>query len=869
MSLVRILSVGLLVVLCATGLALSQEATVSISGVIANDGRGIPGVTVIVNETKAVTVTDEEGAFSFRGLAPGTYTLILTIGNHNTSHQAVVTAGRPTNVEIPVDWEVGTTEKVTVTAAAARAAKIVDAPAAITSITEEKIEKEAAHGQLPKVLEFTPGAEVTQSGLYDFNFNTRGFNSSLNRRVSTYVDGRDVGVVLLGAQEWAAFAGGLGDISSLEFIRGPSAALYGANASSGVINITTKAPRDSPGTQVRFTAGELETVNLDLRHAGAAGKNWFYKVSGGVKSSGDFSVSRNPSVQPTPEYSEYCLLIGETDCLPREKTLFREQDDDISFGSARFDRYYGDKVLTFEAGFSNIEGPVFQTGIGRVQIINAQRPFYRVQFATDRWNVLAHYSNREGNQANLTKDLIVNFELISDTERYGAEAQGNWNFSGDKGRLVVGAAYTRETVDTSNPDTGLQTVVYQPLETHREAIFSQFDWKANDTWKFVLAGRFDWNTLHDTQFSPKAAVVYSINPKHSIRATYNQAFQVANYSEFFLHARISSFPIGGFVRTICEGPLLPQPVDCGIDGNFVPILAVGNDDLELEKTKAWEIGYSGLVANKVFITADYYNAKNENFITDLLPQVGTSLGNTDGCVDSAGNPETDPKECPVNNDYLPWVSTDEAENTILFGTLTVAQALRNAVDNSVGGSTLGFRLAQDLDGSTVVVGRTYTNVGNVDTQGVDLGVQYFVNSAWNLQMSYSWFDFEILDETIQSEIEDILLPNTPAHKASLGASWVKGPWAASISGRWVQGFRWSAGVFQGDVPQPDAPGPRTSFTPESESYATGDLAASYRISKLLAVGINVANFTDNVHRQTFGGDLLSRRALANVTLSWD
>ena len=141
------------------------------------------------------------------------------------------------------------------------ATKVVDAPAAVTSIHEEEIQQQASQGQVPKILEFTPGAEVTQSGLYDFNFNTRGFNSSLNRRVSTYIDGRDVGVVLLGAQEWAAISGGLDDISSLEFVRGPSAALYGANASSGVVNITTKPPKDKPEGLARFTGGSAPAAS--------------------------------------------------------------------------------------------------------------------------------------------------------------------------------------------------------------------------------------------------------------------------------------------------------------------------------------------------------------------------------------------------------------------------------------------------------------------------------------------------------------------------------------------------------------------------------------------------------------------------------
>jgi iron complex outermembrane receptor protein len=545
------------------------------------------------------------------------------------------------------------------------------------------------------------------------------------------------------------------------------------------------------------------------------------------------------------------MLVGETDCLLAEKPLFREQDNEIRFGSVRLDKYLAnDAVLTFETGLSNVKGPVFQTGIGRVQTIEAERPFYRFAFASKHWNALAHYAGREGNQVNLTRDLVVNYELLTDTERYGVEGQGNWDFGGGRGRVVVGAAHTEERVDTSDPDTGRQTVVWEPISENRQAVFSQFDWKFNDSFKVVLAGRVDRSTLHETKFSPKAAVVYSINPKNSFRLTYNEAFQVANYSEFFLHTRISAFPIGGFVQVICGSPVLPEPVDCGIDEQFIPILAVGNDDLELEETQAWELGYSGLWGNRVFVTVDYYNSKNSNFITDLLPQVGTSLGNVDGCVNTALQPETDPKKCPINNDYRPWVSTEEAETTILFGDITVAQALRNSVDRTVGGSTLGFRLAQDLDGSTVVVGRTYANIGDVNTQGIDFGLQYFITRGITVNANYSWFDFEILDST--EEIEGILLPNSPEHKASIAFAFSRGPWSASVSGRWVHGFRWSAGVFQGDVP----------------AYYTTDLSAGYSFNDVVRLGLNVANVTDNIHRQTFGGDLLARRALLNLTFTW-
>lgn len=843
------------------GLSFAQDGppTGRLEGRVHKADKPVRAAVVVLNELRLTTLTDNKGEFEFDDVPIGSYTIVVTLGsNVLTRPGASVAENFTSKFDIEVDWDLTIVEEITVTAAA-RAAKIVDAPSAVTSVPKEEIEEQASTGQVPKVLEFTPGAEVTQSGLYDFNFNTRGFNSSLNRRVSTYIDGRDVGVVLLGAQEWAAIAGGLDDVATLDFIRGPSAALYGANASSGVVNIVTKAPKDSLGTLLRVTGGELDSLSLDFRRADRLGNGWFSKVIAGGKDSGDFTITRDPEVNPEPEYSEYCMLIGETDCLPEEKPLFVDQDNEIRFGSLRLDKYLKNDqhLLSFEGGISTVDGPALQTGIGRVQIIDSERRFYRVNYSTPRWNVLGHYAVREGNQANLTADLIRNFELISDDTRYGFEGQANWKFVDGKYRLVVGGAYTREEVDTTNPATGRQTVVYEPITTHREAVFSQFDWQISEKFKAVFAGRVDENTLHSTQFSPKAAFVYSFDPLNSVRFTYNEAFQVANYSEFFLSTRISAFPIGGFVQAICA----PFGVDCGIapgqgaNPTFIDILAVGNDDLELEKTQAFEVGYSGLIAKKLFITVDYYNSDNENFITDLVPQVGTILGNTEGCqaTDDLGVPLVDPlpEQCPINNDYLRWISTDEAENTFIPGTmLTFAQAIRNAVDNSVGGGELGFRLAQNLDGSTVVIGRTYANVGQVETQGVDFGTQYFITEGLKVQLNFSWFDFEIKDS--DPRVNEILLPNTPEYKGSVAVSYRKNKFSASVGARWTDGFRWSAGVFQGDVPE----------------YETVDAAVSYRFTDYLTLGVNVANVLDDRSRQTFGGDILRRRALANVTYRW-
>lgn len=829
------------VAICAslTALAQATDGTGRISGrVTAVDGRGHGGITVQLDPIGATTLTDGEGAFNFLRVPAGTYSLTLTHETQTMTHDnVVVIAGSSTRVDITTRWELTFSESLTVFSASRKEERLVDAPSAVTVVDEREIEKEASHGQLPKLLEFTPGAEVTQSGIYDYNFNTRGFNSSLNRRVATLIDGRDPSVPFLGAQEWASISFPLDDISSLEFVRGPSAALYGANAASGVLNISTKSPRYSEGGIVRLTGGELSTFNGDVRFAGPIGDGWYWKFTGGVRDSGDFSLSRNGAA----EYSMPCPVPQgtATDCLPQEAVpLARQDDNKIYFGSVRVDKYTASGAnFTVEAGYADLAGPVFQTGIGRVQLLDVQRPWLRTNYARPHWNLLAYYNKRE---ADRQLALASGANLALDSENWQVELQTNWEI-GDRARFVGGASYGEEDIDSRDPATGLQTLTFEPIEADFTALFGQFDWQISDPLKLVVATRWDDSSLHDSQFSPKAALVWSVAETHTLRFTYNEAFQVANYSEFFLFAPAATPANTAMLEGIC---VASGVLDCGLvrldtNGDMIPeslpVLALGNESLELEEVRTFEVGYAGILGSRSFLTADYYFSKNENFITDLLPLVGTPLGS-------------------INPNYGVWIGSTAAETTPVNPALgfpvgfTVADAVRAGSASELG--PLGVLLTNDPAGASIIGARTYTNFGRVDTQGVDLGLRYYIDDAWHLDANYSWFDFDIKET--EPGLDDLLLPNSPENKVAVGLSYDVERWDARIGARWVDEFRWTVGPFQGDV----------------ESYTTVDLSGNWRFGDGWSAGLNVANALDDEHWEAFGGDLLGRRALAHLAYAW-
>jgi hypothetical protein len=225
-----------------------------------------------------------------------------------------------------------------------------------------------------------------------------------------------------------------------------------------------------------------------------------------------------------------------------------------------------------------------------------------------------------------------------------------------------------------------------------------------------------------------------------------------------------------------------------------------------------ELGYSGVLWSKVFVTADYYRAKNKDFITDLVPQVGTILGDTEGCVPEPNLPANTPEEdlrkrCPINNEYLPWVSTLEGRRPSWVPT---SRRLRRSGTrfSSRSGPTHSptVRAEPSAPDSGSVWGKTSTESGhhrpNVRQRrpGRHAGGRFrssvLHHPELNVLANYSWFDFTIVDTGDLLDLQEILLPNTPEHKASVGIAYNQKRWSASASGRWVQSFRWSAGFFR-------------------------------------------------------------------------
>jgi len=799
-----------------TFLILTTTSLFAANGTIAgritrDDKSGIGGVIVQVVELSKVDLTDRNGDFSF-SVPPGTYSLSFVAADHAATENGVtVTGGSTTRVDKTVDWTLSVAETITVYSASRRTERVVEAPAAVTVVSPQDIQAAAPTGQAPRMVEDAPGVDFTQSGLYDFNFNARGFNSSLNRRILTLIDGRDPSVPFLGAQEWAALSYPIDEFASVELVRGPGSALYGPNAFSGVLNMTTKQPKQNPGGRVLISGGELNTRRADVRHAGTFGNEMYYRVVGGYQASDDFTRSRNTSV----EYTVPCTTTGQTNCLRREAVALDQNEVNIRFGGLRLDKYFVDSnVLTLEGGYATLEGPTFQTGIGRVQVTDATHPWGRANYNMPHWNFAMYYDGRHAKRqvalASGSGVIPGTTGLWEDSSNINTEVQTNWGFNQDRTRTTLGVAYNKQKVDTAD-STGFQTLMAAARSEHQQSAFGQIEQDLGKRLKFVAAARYDDSSLHEAQFSPKGALVLSAAPNHTFRYGYNEAFQRPNYSELFLRA-VAGAPVNlaaAAAGNPASAPLAPLLTQLGF-GNLA-ILARGNDALQVEKIRSHEFGYAGIFAGKAYLTVDLYSSTLSNFVTDLLPGANPAFA-----------PYTPPASVPPP--FLPGLNG----------------FLRAALGPSFAGLTT-------VNGAPAVV-VSYANAGRVETQGGEIALNYYVTNNWVVDANYSYFDFDVKEFLAG----DKLLPNAPKKKYNLGLSYRSPKFDGKIAYRKVDAFEWAAGVFVGRVPQ----------------YHVVNLSANYRFSDAIGFGADVTNALDNQHFEAFGGDLLSRRALAFISYNW-
>ncbi len=588
-------------VLCMLLMGLAVQAQTTVKGKIVDEkGEGLIGANVIIVGTSTGGNTDLDGNFSITTEQNPPFTLKASYTGY-ADKEIEVTSGNTTGISITLS-EGGVNIDQVVISASRRREKVQEAPASISVISERQLATSAQSTDAVRNLVATPGVQIQQQSAARINIEMRASSGLFGTSVFPIMDYRSL--VGPGIGTFDSNAAGISniDLARIEVVRGPGSALYGPGVSSGVVHFITKNPIDNPGTTIELLGGELNTFGTTIRHAGRnADKTFGYKINAHYKAGDEFTLDPNDptdaaqiaklnSTISAPNIangivdvtSPGTVLLTESDTDPDGNGNPMQEDWKSIAANVTLEYRPSDNFSAFLSGGYNETSAVFYNNQGEGLSQNSEiwtqlRAQYKGLFAQ------VFYVDNTGGTAD-KPTFLYQTGLTTGIARQQLEGQLQYNFELESflnSNWTVGFDYRQANSDSGNSVYGRNEedddyVLY--------GLYAQGKFKLAEKLDLVLAGRYDrFNFLDDESFSPRAALVYKVNPKHTLRATYNQTQSPPSALQVNIDFPVS-IPVPGLFDIWLYGQKTEQTwnnpsIDITVPG--VPNLPVGTPGLPL------------------------------------------------------------------------------------------------------------------------------------------------------------------------------------------------------------------------------------------------------------------------------------------------
>jgi len=736
-------AVALPLVLAAAGPTLASAQTGRISGSVA-DSANLPlaGAQITVTGTSLRSVSDDAGRFVISGVAPGTYEVrTQRVGQRAvTMAGVVVRANEETKLSVVLGRAPIQVAGVVVSASR-RTEKVTDAPATVTRLDVRDIENSVGNS-FGAALKQVKGVDFIQTGIMTVGINVRGFNTAFNNRVLQLEDGRIAVLPESGLPLGSLTTVPKVDIASIEVLVGPGAALYGPDASSGVVTLTTKDPRAYRGTTLDVAGGSRSFFDIQGRHAGVMGEKFGYKLSAEYASANDWS-----------NHNIYAPIAGTTP----SPELNADFNTNVARGEGAL-VYYGGRPggrVELSSGMSKTN-TLGLTNLGRNQILGWKYGHAQLRYTDQNWFAQAyHVESRSGQtyQLNgfaqnrlrfpaLSDDSVRALSAFPDQAAFSAaELQNTFAIPGlDGSHLTWGGQWRYDDVSSKkvwlyDAKTG-ENVTFT-----NKGVYGQAEIPVTSMFKVVGAARYDKHDLYDAQWSPKAALLFTPVEDHTFRVTYNRAFKSPSILQ-------TSFWYQDFTPGI------------GVFGNrngFVIKNAAGTtvrtiDPISPESNTTWEAGYKGIFGGKFYVDAVGYASTLDRFQSPL---------------------------------------------TVISNFLTPAAA---------GGPTFAYdgvtgeKMVGKTGGNQIAL--TYFNTGRAKIHGTDVGLRYLITPTVEFNATTSLQKVDHIERKSTDPAEATAF-NSPTAKYTLGmnfAEFMSKHLGASWVVRYVSGYDFLSGVNIGRIP---------------------------------------------------------------------
>jgi outer membrane receptor for ferrienterochelin and colicins len=836
------------------------------TGIVRAQGHPLPRARVDARlstsiTTSAYAIANDSGRYTL-SLAPGEYLLsfrLLGYANKIVDGVRIVSGS-----QITVDAELAPSpialDQVVVTAGR-RAESAQEAIASVTVVETPEIQEHVALTPADHIAS-APGVDLAVQGLLGRQFVARGFNSTLNSTLLMMTDYRNAAIVAPRSNVSYFLPQTSDDIERIEIVRGPSSALYGPNASDGVVHFITKSPLDYPGSSASITAGGRSLFDGAGRFSTRVGDRFAFKISGSYTRGDEWPAIPNPAER-----------------LPRDPISER------AGGELRADYRVsptGTAVLTL--GRSDAVRIVDYTSIGAYEIKNWRTDFAQLRYNDGRFFAQAYWNGDPGKGTSTS--LQTGAVTLDHSGVMAGQIQHGFDV-GSKTSLTYGVDVQRTdpqslgTISGRNEQDDISTEV---------GGYAEATMKLTPRLEMNAAARVDkHDRLPNAVFSPRLGFSYSPSNGHSFRVSYNRAFATPNSTQLFidiLAARLDPLPFsvravgvprdglrfprgcGGATALCASSPFAPGqqlPVDATLLWPaVVQIMRAQNIDLSgIPAPKASDVGTTvRMLDPSAGVFRDYTNPIND--IGPLRPTITNSLElgyrGTLGhraVIDMSGyltrrQDFVSPVAVVTPNIFLSTPSLA----TYLGRFMPAAQA--NALAAGIGGlsgdpKVTGIPLGTIAPGGTLAgsdILLSYQNVGDVRLWGADLSGDFAATDDLTLRGAFSFVNQNFFGAAGPGDVD--LSTNAPRAKAQGSARYAfrRQDASAELRVRYAGAFRMVDGVLVGDVP----------------AYTIADFEVGMSVPSTTSARLTLTaqNLTNKRHSEFFGHPQIGRLLLARL-----
>ncbi len=497
-----------------------------VEGVVTDSGgEPLTGANVVMNSAPSSirrgTTTDGEGRYHIAALPVGTYDITVSfIGYKNGSRSGVlIRLGSASSENFSLEAEAFMQGQIVISASRRRE-KVIDAPASVSILESGEIQNRTTTS-VSDLVKGLPGVDFAPTGMSQSNTVVRGFNNIFSGAMLTLVDNRIASVpsLRLNASNFVPITSE--DIERIEIVLGPGAAPYGPNSANGVMHIISKSPFQSAGTTVQVTGGERSMGNVVVRHAGRLNDKVAYKISGQYYTATDWKYE-DPEEVRSRGFNP------------------RSYDQKRKTGELRLDfRPTDDLTAIFSAGYNGADN-IDMTGLGAGQAENWTYQFFQGRVLYKGWFAQAFHNKSDAGNTTLLRSgnpIVDKSTLTVFQLQHAAELGSRQMFT-----YGVDAQFTRPNTE------GTTNGVHEDMDGIDEyGFYMQSETSLSDKLQLILAGRIDDHEyLEDPVLSPRAALVFKPQDLHTLRFTYNRAFDTPSGNNLFLdlNANPDAFGIG-------------------------------------------------------------------------------------------------------------------------------------------------------------------------------------------------------------------------------------------------------------------------------------------------------------------------------------